>query len=144
MSGAGMTSDQPFEGAHAQLTERIIGLFYNVSNDLGFGFLESVYRRAMLIALKDAGLRAEEEVAIPVSYRGRPVGVFYADIIVNGTVILELKAADQITKPFEAQPLHYLRSSPMEIGLILVFGQRATFKRIWMTNDRKPNLNHPS
>jgi len=127
---------------HAELTERIIRVFYKVANDLGFGFMESVYRRSMLIALQQAGLKVEEEKPIPVSYRGQCVGTFYADIVVESVVILELKASDQITRQFEAQLLHYLRSTHVEVGLILAFGERATFRRITFTNDRKPNLEH--
>jgi GxxExxY protein len=87
---------------HAELTEQIIRAFYKVANDLGFGFMECVYRRSMLIALQEAGLKVEEEKPIPVSYRGRCVGTFFADLVVEEIVILELKTADQITKQFEA------------------------------------------
>jgi GxxExxY protein len=97
----------------------------------------------MLIALREEGLKVEEEQPIPVSYRGQCVGTFYADLVVEGIVILELKTADQITRQFEAQLLHYLRSTHIEVGLILAFGDRATFKRITFTNDRKPNLVNP-
>ncbi len=130
------------QGTHSELTERILGIFYKVANDLGYGFFESVYRRALLIAFQDAGILAEEEVQIPVTYRGRLVGNFYADIVVAGLVVLELKAADEITKLFEAQLIHYLRSSRMEVGIILAFGERAKFRRIYMSNERKPNLKH--
>ncbi len=137
-----MDERQEFQGEHAELTARIIGIFYEVANELGHGFLESVYRRSMLIALRDAGLSAEEEVAIPVSFRGRPVGIFYADLVVNGLVILELKAAEEISRTFEAQLLHYLRSSRIEIGLVLAFGVKATFRRVYMRNERKPHPQH--
>ena len=137
-----MTNERDFQGAQSELTERIIGIFYKVANDLGYGFFESVYRRSLLIALHDAGIEAEEEVQTPVTYRGRLVGNFYTDIVVAGLIVLELKAADEITKLFEAQLLHYLRSSQMEVGIILAFGERAKFRRIYMSNDRKPNLRH--
>jgi GxxExxY protein len=137
-----MTNEREFQGAHSELTERILGIFYKVANDLGYGFFESVYRRSLLIAFHDAGIAAEEEVQIPVTYRGRLVGNFYADIVVAGLVVLELKAADEITKLFEAQLVHYLRSSQMEAGIILAFGERAKFRRVYMSNDRKPNLKH--
>jgi GxxExxY protein len=93
-----MTSDNEFQVLHAEPTERIIRVFYKVANDLGFGFMESVYRRSMLIALQEAGLKVEEEKPITVSYRGRCVGTFFADLVVEEIVILELKTADQITK----------------------------------------------
>lgn len=134
------SNNEPFRELHAATTERIIGAFYEVSNELGYGFVESVYRRSLLIALTEAGLRVEEEVAIPVSFRNKPVGIFHADLVVENTVILELKVAEEITKSFELQLLNYLRGSVMEIGLVLAFGQRAKFRRVVMSNDRKPNL----
>jgi GxxExxY protein len=107
--------DEPseFHGEHAELTQKVIGIFYKVSRDLGFGFLESVYKGAMMVALEEAGIRAASEVPIPVFYRGKQVGKFYADIVVEDLVIMELKAADEITRLFEAQLLHYLRSTPI-------------------------------
>jgi GxxExxY protein len=93
-----------------------------------------------LIALREAGLRAEEEVPIPVSYRGQTVGMFYADLVVEGRVILELKIGEEVTKQFVAQLYHYLRSTSIEVGLVLVFGEKANFRRLILTNDRKPNL----
>ena len=130
-----------FQGQHAELTEQIIATFYQVANELGYGFLESVYRRSMLIALRQAGMKAEEEVSTPVYFRGILVGTFYADLLVEDRVILELKTAEAITPAFEAQLLHYLRSSPIEIGFVLCFGTQARFKRIVMANDRKKNRN---
>ena len=135
-----MNPEQDFQGLHSDITREIIGLFYRVSNDLGFGFVESVYRRSLLIAIRSAGFQAEEEVPIPVFYKGQSVGIFYADIVVENLVVLELKAADLITKQFEAQLLHYLRSSKMEVGLVLAFGEKPHCRRVIMGNDRKPNL----
>jgi len=86
-----------FSGQHAALTEVIIAVFYDFANDLGFGFVESVYRRAMWIALRQKGLSVIEEMAVAVHYRGELVGSFRADIVVEGRVILELKTADEIT-----------------------------------------------
>ncbi len=80
-----MDERHEFQGEHAELTARIIGIFHEVANELGYGFLESVSRRSMLVALRDAGLRAEEEAAIPVGFRGRPVGIFYADLVRMGS-----------------------------------------------------------
>ncbi len=133
-----------FQGQDAELTGQIIATFYQVANELGFGFLESVYRRSMLIALQQAGLQAEEEVALPVHFRGLLVGNFYADLVVEDRVILELKTAEVITKFHEAQLLHYLRCSTKEIGFILCFGPQARFKRIVMSNDRKQNMKRGS
>jgi GxxExxY protein len=126
-----------FEGIHAQLTERVIGVFYLVANELGYGFFESVYRRSMVIAPREAGMKVQEEVGMPVFFHGREVGLFQADIVVNDVLILELKAADEITRAAETQLKHYLRSSDIEVGLVLAFGERAKFRRIVFTNDRK-------
>jgi GxxExxY protein len=129
-----------FSGRNDPLTERIIGVFYEVYNELGFGFLESVYREAMRIAVEQAGLRVEAEVAVPVSFRGRSVGVFRADLVVDGRVVVELKTAESINKAHEAQVLHYLRASAMEIGLVMNFGPDARFRRIELQNMRKKRI----
>ena len=126
-----------FVGTEDALTERIISVFYQVTNELGFGFLESVYCRAMAVALRQSGLLVEAEVPVPVAFRGETVGVFRADLIMEGSVILELKVADQITKTHEAQLLHYLRASTIEIGLIFSFGEKPLIKRMQFSNDRK-------
>ncbi len=112
-------------------------MFYEVYNELGFGFLESVYREAMRIAL---GLRAEAEFPVPVSFRGALVGIFRANLVVDGRVFVELKTADSISKAHEAQLLHYLRASPMEIGLVMNFGPEARFWRVVMQNVRKGKM----
>jgi GxxExxY protein len=89
-----MSTDQAREKLlQGELTERIIGVFYDVYNELGSGFLESVYQRAFLIALLEAGIQCETEFPIPVHFRSRNVGTFYADILVEKKVILELKVA---------------------------------------------------
>jgi GxxExxY protein len=129
-----------FSGVNDPLTERIIRVFYEVYNELGFGFLESVYREAMRIALCEAGFRVEVEVAVPVSFRGTLVGVFRADIVVDGRIIVELKTAESISKAHEAQVLHYLRASEMEVGLVMNFGPVARFRRIEMGNNRKKRM----
>ncbi len=114
-------------------------MFYAVYNELGFGFFEVVYGRAMVVALRQAGLRVETEVAIPVSFRGELIGIFKADIVVEGKVILELKVADQIMKSHQAQLTHYLRSSTLEVGLILNFGESPKARRVEFLNERKRN-----
>jgi GxxExxY protein len=122
------------------LTEKIIGVFYEVYNELGFGFLESVYREAMLIALRQVGLRVGAEVPVPVSFRGSLVGVFRADLVVEERVIVELKTSEGISKAHEAQVLHYLRASAMEVGLVMNFGPDARFRRVEMLNARKKRV----
>jgi GxxExxY protein len=106
------------------------GVFFGVANELGSGFLESVYRRAMCLALREAGLRVEEEASLEVWFHGQSVGMFRADIIVEGFVLLELKTAEEITRQFEAQVLHYLRASTVEVGMVLAFGTKARFRRL--------------
>jgi GxxExxY protein len=133
-------SSGEFSGPNDPLTEKIIGVFYEVYNELGFGFLESVYREAMRIALVQVGLRVETEFPVPVSFRGMLVGVFRADLVVEGLVVVELKTADSIGKAHEAQLLHYLRASPMEIGLVMNFGPDARFRRVVMQNARKGRM----
>ena len=126
-----------FEGLQAELSARVLGVFYSVANELGYGFFESVYRRSMVIALRESGLKVAEEVSMPVHFHGSEVGVFVADIVVNDLLILELKAAEEVTRAAEAQLKHYLRSSAIEVGFVLAFGERAKFKRLLFTNDRK-------
>lgn len=122
---------------HSELTELIIGVFYDVYNELGFGFLESVYRKSLQLALREKGLKVEAEVAVPVFFRGINVGDFRADLVVNDCVLLELKTAESIIIAHEAQALNYLRATALEIGLILNFGPKAQVRRLLFDNDRK-------
>jgi GxxExxY protein len=122
---------------HAVLTEQIIGIFYDVYNELGFGFLETVYRRSLHLALCAKGLKVEAEVAVPVFFRGVNVGDFRADLVVNNCVLLELKTAETIIVAHESQLLNYLRATALEIGLILNFGPKAQIRRLLFDNDRK-------
>jgi GxxExxY protein len=128
---------------HHELTEKIIGIFYDVFNELGYGFLESTYARAMIIALQQSGLTAAREVSIPVWFRHREIGSYFADILVNGQVLLELKAARALDRAHEAQLLHYLRATDIEVGLLLNFGQRPQFRRLLFDNDRKKIRENP-
>lgn len=122
---------------HSQLSETIIGVFYDVYNELGFGFLESVYRNSLQVALLVSGLRVETEVGVPVFFRGKNVGDFRADMVVNGCVLLELKTAEAISIAHEAQLLNYLRATSLEVGLILNFGPKAQVRRLVYDNTRK-------
>jgi GxxExxY protein len=122
---------------HGELTERIIGIFYEVYNELGHGFLESVYQEAMLIALHDAGIAVQYKHPIEVSFRGQLVGAFEADLLVEGVVFLELKSARAIDPVYEAQLLNYLRATKVEVGLILNFGPKPEFRRLAYDNSRK-------
>lgn len=122
---------------HEALTEEIIYWFYQVHRKLGFGFLEKVYKNALYLELTDAGLKCETEKPINVYYNGKVVGVFYADIVVDGKVILELKAVESMCKEHEYQLINYLKACELEVGLLLNFGKKAEMKRLIYTNDRK-------
>ena len=127
---------------HSELTESIIGVFYEVYNELGFGFLESVYRNALKLALEAKGLRAEAEVPVPVFFRGANVGDFRADMVVNQVILLELKTAENIVIAHEAQLLNYLRATTLELGLILNFGPKPQVRRLLFDNERKRVSRH--
>lgn len=126
---------------HSELTERIIGVFYAVYNELGCGFLESVYENAMAIALTEAGLAVRQQAPIPVYFHGQLVGDFKCDLLVEGCVILELKAVRDIAPEHIAQTLNYLRATEVEVALILNFGEKAAFKRLVFDNERKKQRN---
>ena len=115
---------------HQDLTKGIIGCGFEVSNELGAGFLESVYERAMLVALADVGLSAKSQAAIAVFFRNRRIGEFFADIIVEGKVIVELKTAKAITPIHEAQIINYLKATGIEVGVLMNFGNpRLEYRR---------------
>ena len=120
-----------------ELTGRIIKAFYKVYNSLGHGFIESIYHNAMLLELVADGLTVETEKPIAVYYEGKVVGTFAADIVVEGKVILELKAKDTIHSSHEAQLINYLRATDIEIGLLLNFGKSPEFKRKYFSNSNK-------
>ncbi|HEU5415075.1 MAG TPA: GxxExxY protein [Candidatus Angelobacter sp.] len=122
---------------HSELTEKIIGVFYDVYNELGFGFLESVYESAMALALTEQGLSFERPVSIPVYFHNQKIGAYDADLLVGGLVLLELKACKAIEPAHEAQLLHYLRSTTVEVGLLLNFGPRPQVRRLAFENERK-------
>jgi GxxExxY protein len=108
---------------------------------LGHGFLESVYHKALVLALRQAGLDAVPEVPVPVFFRGERVGEFSADVVVDGKVILELKAVRELEPAHEAQLLNYLRATPIEVGLLMNFGPKPKFRRLAFSNTRK---RHPA
>lgn len=114
---------------HKELTDAIIGAFYRVYNALGYGFLEKVYENALAHELRKQGLQVVQQAPIKVFYDGIVVGEYFADILVNDLIILELKAAESLMPQHEAQLLHYLKSTNIEVGLLLNFGKKAEFKR---------------
>jgi GxxExxY protein len=114
---------------HGELTDRIIGAFYRVYNTLGWGFSEKIFHNALLHELKKSGLRVETQKKFDVYYDGALVGEYFADLVVEEVVILELKAVDQLAPAHEAQLLNYLRASGVEVGLLLNFGPKPQCRR---------------
>lgn len=128
---------------HRDLTDRIIGVFYDLYNELGHGFLESPYSEAMALALTESGLANAREVPVPVWFRGRKVGQYFADLVVESHVLLELKVSRTFESAHEAQLLHYLKSTEIEVGLLFNFGPRAQFRRLLFDNERKKIRGNP-
>jgi GxxExxY protein len=126
---------------HEALTERINKIFYKVYTELGYGFLEKTYQNSLYLALKDEGFFVEAQKQIKVYFRGIEVGEYYADLIVNELIIIEIKAAEALVPEHEAQLLNYLRGTDKEVGLLLNFGKNPEIKRKVYDNELKPNLN---
>lgn len=113
----------------AVLTERVIGVFYAVPNDLGHGFSETVYENAFAYALRTTGLSVEQQSRLVVKYRGVIVGEFFADLIVERRLLIELKSVSNIVPAHEAQLTNYLKATGLRVGLLLNSGPRAQLKR---------------
>lgn len=122
---------------HQEITDKILKSFYNVYNTLGYGFLEKVYENSLLIELSESGLKALQQVAIPVYYHEKQVGSYFADILVENKVIIELKACENIINEHEIQLLNYLKATNFEVGLLLNFGAKPEFKRKVFSNSNK-------
>ncbi len=122
---------------HEETTQVIIKSFYTVYNTLGPGFLEKVYENALVHELTKAGLAVQQQAPLQVYYDGLLVGEYFADIIVAGCVIVELKVVESLRPEHEAQLLNYLKSTRIEVGLLLNFGPKPSFVRKILTNDRK-------
>lgn len=122
---------------HIDVTEKIIKAFYIVYNTLGSGFLEKVYVKALIMELEKAGLLVKEECPIQVYYTGKVVGEFFADLIVQDCIIVEVKAAKALASEHEAQLLNYLKATRIEVGLLLNFGPKPEVKRMVFANSRK-------
>lgn len=125
---------------HEEVSALILKGFYAVYNNLGAGFLEKVYENAMVLELRQEGLDVEQQEKIPVYYRGSKIGEYFADLIVNGIVVVELKAAEFLKAEHFAQLTHYLKATDKELGLLLNFGRKPEFKRVIFTNDQKLGL----
>jgi GxxExxY protein len=122
---------------HAELTKAIIGCFYDVYNELGFGFIESVYEKSLCLALRAKGFEVHQQIAIPVWFRGEQVGDFDADVMVNKLILLELKTVRGIDNAHMGRLMNYLKATEIEVGLVLNFGPKPEFKRVVFGNDRK-------
>jgi len=122
---------------HHDLTEKLIGIFYAIYNELGHGFLESVYEQAFSVALAESGLFFQRQMAVPVFFHGQEIGDFLADLLVEGKVIVELKTGREIEPAWEKRLLNYLRGTQIEVGMLFNFGPSAQFKRYVFENERK-------
>ncbi|MCD6204917.1 MAG: GxxExxY protein [Candidatus Marinimicrobia bacterium] len=122
---------------HKELTEKIIKGFYEVYNDLGFGFLESVYEKSLSLVLNEYGLDVKSQYPIIVNFRTKIVGEFRADLVVEDKIIVELKAVKTLLPEHEAQLLNYLKATRYEVGLLLNFGNRPQIKRLIFDNKIK-------
>jgi GxxExxY protein len=125
---------------HEELTGQILEACFEVSKELGAGFLESVYERSLLIALSQNGINASSQVPMKVKFRGAIVGDFFADLLVEGKVIVELKAVGRVLSEHKAQVINYLKATGIDVGLLVNFGNpRLEYYRLHRSN----NLVHP-
>jgi GxxExxY protein len=126
---------------HDDVTDKILHVFFKrVYPALGPGFLEKVYRNAMALALRSDGLKVDIEFPIRVFFEEQVVGEYYGDLLVEEKVIVELKACENLNPDHEAQLLNYLRATPYEVGLLLNFGKKASFRRKAFDNERKTSI----
>lgn len=131
-----INADENFK--YTELTEKIIGCAYKVYNQLGTGFLEKIYENALMIELKEAGLSALQQYPIKVYYHDAVIGDHVADIVVEGKIILELKAVNHLVKAHEVQLVNYLKATKLEVGLLINFGDQIAIKRrVLLENQRK-------
>lgn len=129
---------------YSKLTDELINAFYDVYNTLGFGFLEKVYEKALMVELKSRNIKAESQKKIQVQYAGVTVGDYYADIIANDKVLIEIKASEKLCEEDTYQLINYLKASEMEVGLLLNFGRKPEVKRKVFNNLRKRIINRNS
>jgi len=122
---------------YAELTERLIGIFFNLYNEIGHGFLESVYEQAFSVVLAENNILFQRQIAIPVWFHGQKIGEFRADLLIDSKVLIELKTGRDIDLAWEKQLLNYLRATDIEVGLLFNFGPNAQFKRYAFENARK-------
>lgn len=127
---------------YADLTEKIIGQVYSVYNTLGYGFLEKVYVNSLIKKLKDIGFKVEKEYPIKVLFENEVVGDYFADIIVDDKIILEIKAIESLNQVHEVQLVNYLKATGIQVGLLVNFGKRLEIKRRVLSSDHAVEINH--
>jgi GxxExxY protein len=125
---------------HGDTTEKIIGAFFETVRELGCGFHEAICRRALAMVLASYGLKVQEEISLPVWFRGQIIGTFRADLVVGDVVLVEVKATPVLESSAEAQLLNYLKAAGGGVGLVLNFGKSAAFKRVVMGADPSNSL----
>jgi len=132
-----VTLKRRYQMLYSEMTDKIINSFYKVYNVLGYGFLEKVYENALVIELKSTGFKVLQQQNIKVYYENQVVGDYFADIIVNDLIILEIKAAEGLRDENKAQLINYLKATNKEVGLLFNFGKKPDFKRAIFSNERK-------
>ena len=135
-----MEAQKKFEGKHSEMTGKILGAFFQLHKELGFGFSEKVYESALEVLLIELGMIVERQKEICVYYHGKVVGQYKADMIVNDVVLLEIKSVEKLIDVHDAQLLNYLNATELEVGLLLNFGRQAEFHRKVYDNPRKGSL----
>lgn len=120
---------------HRDITKAILGAFYSVYSELGFGFLELVYVNALVVVLKAAGLKVQEQVPFDIMFHGHLIGHYRADLVVEKRVVVEVKTSKAIIPQYSAQLLNYLKASHIEVGLLLHFGDKPAFRRVVLTRN---------
>lgn len=122
---------------HGDLTEKLIGIFFSLYNEIGHGFLESAYEQAFSVVLAENNILFQRQIAIPVWFHSQKIGEFRADLLVEGKVLIELKTGREIDLAWEKQLLNYLRATDVEVGLLFNFGPAAQFRRYVLENLKK-------
>jgi GxxExxY protein len=129
-----------FEGKHSELTGKILGTFFQLHKEMGYGFSEKVYQAALALILEEFGMKVLQQVPLRVYFHGKVVGEYVADMLINNVVLLELKAVEKLNSAHDAQLLNYLKATEIEVGLLLNFGPQAEFHRKIYDNARKGSL----
>jgi len=130
-------SESHDERKHWDLCHSIVRVFFDVYNELGFGFYEIVYEEALTLTLIERGFSVARQVLTPIWFHGRKIGEYRADLVVNNAVLIELKSAQALDAAHRAQVLNYLRCTDFEVALLLNFGPKPAFKRLVFENSRK-------